>query len=369
MKGWCFLPLIVSLALLAGLPSAALSAAEGEAMSADELDDRFRERRREAAASFRVQAREMAESVDAEYQAAAAQAHAEALDLFRDHQFRSARRRAERAYRNYPYAHSAPRLLHLLVRMHAATGRPTLARRHLVDLWERYPGYDGIDSAMSEALTGALVLREEGLQINLDAGHPRQVFQVNSVNKVTAVNDLFRFLAINGDRQSVAPIAQLSLARSLIAEGSRAKIFDARIAYDDFLLTYPRHPLVFEALIELSVSYLLTYRGPRFDVGILIDAAHVIDQAELYTGEDSQRVEMVRHYRAQIRGWHQERDFYAAEWYRDHRQWEASRYYYQWVVRRDATTDLGQQSQAALQELPSDTVREPRMGIVDWIRK
>lgn len=340
-----------------------------EMLSADEVDDAFRQQRRNAAASFRVQAREVRGTLSPAYHQAAAEGLARARQLFVNQRFGDALRAAERSYADYPFADAAPQLAHLLVRLHGATGSPFQARRWLTDLWERYPSYDGIESAMADALTTAVVLRNNGLSINLEAELPSEVFNVRDIRQVLAANDLFRFLSFHGDRQSVAPVAQLNLARSLLAEGGRDQIFEARLAYDDFLITYPQHPLVFEALIESAVSYLVTYRGPRFDVGVLIDAAHIIDQAELYTQERPERVAIVRHYRRLIRGWHQERDFYAAEWYRDHRHWQAARYYYEWVVNREASTELGQQAAAALQDLPSDTVPEPSMRIIDWIRR
>jgi hypothetical protein len=163
-------------------------------------------------------------------------------------------------------------------------------------------------------------------------------------------------------------VAQLGLARSLLAEGGKEKIFDARLAYSDFLLTYPKHPLVFNALIELAISHLVTYRGPRFDIGVVHDAAHFIDQAELYTRENPERMTIVRHFRAVIRGWQQDRDLYAADWYFDHRKWGAAQYYYQAVVERDAASNQGQRATAALQGIPSDTVPEPPMRIIDWLR-
>ncbi|TVR44284.1 MAG: hypothetical protein EA402_07440 [Planctomycetota bacterium] len=347
----------------------ALGAVENEVVSVEDLDDAFRQQRREAAAAFRVRYREVAGSLDAEYHAAARAGYEAARELMVAGQFRAARRSARRTYRAYPFAHDAPRLAHLLMRLHAATGSPVEARRWLVDLWERYPGYADIEQALNEALTAAVVLRDAGLTVDLMAEHPRDALKVRDLGKVLAANSLFRFLSVHGDRQEHAPMALLGLARSLLAEGGRKKVFEARLAYDDFLLAYSQHPLVFDALIELAISHLVTYRGPRFDVGVIIDATHIIDQAELYTQERPERVAIVSHYRRMIRGWHQDRDFYAAEWYRDHRQWDAARYYYEWVVRRDPASPQGQQAATLIEGLPSDTIDEPRMRIKDWIRK
>ena len=253
-------------------------------------------------------------------------------------QFADAADTALDGYRDYPYADKAPHLAHILVRVYAAAGMPSRARRWLVDLWERYPGYDGIGQAMDEALASAMVLRDRGMTIDYKATDPREAVVVDNINWVLAANNIFRFLAINGDRKTVAPIAQLGLARSLLAEGGKDKIFDARLAYNDFLLKYPDHPLVFDALVELSITHLITYRGPRFDVGVVLDAAHLVNQAELYTREIPERVTMVRHLRSVIRGWQQDRDLYAAEWYFDHRKWSAAKYYYLEVVERDAAS-------------------------------
>ena len=271
-------------------------------------------------------------------------------------------------YNAYPYADYAPNLAHLLMRVNAASGRPTRTRRWLVDLWERYPGYDGVGTAMQEALSSALVLRDRGMSINYEAEDPREAVQVDDVNRVLAANNIFRFLAVHGDRKSVAPVAQLGLARSLLAEGGKDDIFNARLAYNDFLLTYPDHPLVFDALIELAISHLTTYRGPRFDVGVVLDARHIIDQAELYTRENPERVAIVRHFRRVIRGWQQDRDLFTAEWYYDHRKWNASRYYYDAVVDRDAASEQGLRAAAAIQQLPGGTIAEPPMRLIDWIR-
>lgn len=361
------MPLTLALWLPSALPS--LGAAENEILSGDEIEDRFRERRREAAASFRVSAREMAASLGPEYHAAGAQVLDEVRTLFTNGDFRQAIRVGRAGYRDYPFAHDAPQLVHMMMRIYAATGAPNQARQWLVDLWERYPGYEHIERAMGEALLATQALRREGLVINHSAEHPRDVMRVRDLRKILAANDLFRFLSRHGDRRDVAPAAKLGLARALLAEGGKKRIFQARVAYDDFLLSYPEHPLVFEALIELAVSHLITYRGPRFDVGVLIDGAHIIDQAELYTREQPERVSIVQHYRQLIRGWHQDRDLYAAEWYEDHRRWDAARYYYQAVVRREATSEAGQKAQRAMEDLPESEDDEPPMRPVDWLRK
>ena len=344
------------------------SAFDDDVRSEAELDDDFRLSRQEAAADFRVRAREISAVIGPEYQAAANRYYVKARNHFVRMEFVDAVDTALDGYRSYPYANKAPHLAHVLVKVYAASGFPTSTRRWLVDLWERYPGYTGIGQAMNEALTSAMVLRDRGMTIDMKAEDPRESVQVDDISLVLAANNIFRFLAINGDRKTVAPVAQLGLARSLLAEGGKDKIFNARLAYNDFLLAYPDHPLVFDALIELSISHLITYRGPRFDVGVVLDAAHLINQAELYTREDPQRVEIVRHFRSIIRGWQQDRDLYAADWYFDHRKWGAAKYYYQEVINRDASSDQGNRATAALQEVPSDTVPEPPMRIVDWLR-
>ncbi|TVR08805.1 MAG: hypothetical protein EA401_13535 [Planctomycetota bacterium] len=354
--------------LLTGFPSP-LTAVEDDFLTSEEMDDRSRERRREAAASFRVQYRAVRENLPENYQARAAAAFARTKELFTEGDFRRALRQGRRAYRSYRFADVAPEQAHLMMRIYAATGSPLRARDWLIDLWERYPGYPHIDQAMREALISARAMSRQGMSINLEAERPQDVVDVHDLRLVLAANDLFRFLAVHGDRQEVAPVANLGLARSLLARGGRRHTANARNAYADFLHTYPKHPLVFEALMEMSISHLVDYRGPRFDVGVLIDAAHIIDQAELYTEDQPERVEVVRTYRRQIRRWHQDRDLYAAEWYREHREWDASRYYYQWVVRREATSDQGLKAQRALDELPQGDDDAPRMRIIDWLRK
>lgn len=357
------------LQLFPGGPAGSLAAVEDDFLTGEEMEDRSRERRREAAASFRVQYRAVRETLSEEYHREAAAALARTKRLFRDGDFRRAIRQGRRAYRDYRFADAAPEQAHLMMRIYAATGSPLRARDWLVDLWERYPGYPHIEQAMREALVCARAMSQQGMSINMQAERPQDVVDVHDLRLVLAANDLFRFLAVHGDRQEVAPVATLGLARSLLARGGRRHTANARNAYQDFLLSHPHHPLVFDALMEMSISHLIDYRGPRFDVGVLIDAAHIIDQAELYTDDQAERVDMVRSYRQQIRRWHQDRDLYAAEWYRDHREWEASRYYYQWVVRREATSEQGLTAQRALDELPQGEEDAPRMRLIDWLRR
>lgn len=354
---------------MAPLPTVSAEDFEGGSLTGDQIRDRFRVRAREQAAKFRVEFQKVRPTLTAEYQQQAQAAADEARRLMIALKLDSAIDFSEDAMSTYRFADAAPQILHTLMRSYAVTGRMVGARNALVDLWERYPGYDGIDTAMEEALTCAETLQQQGFFINLEAEKPEDVITVDSLLIGLQADDLFNFLAVNGDRETIAPRAQLALARALMAEKNKDKILEARIAYDRFLLTYPQHELVFTALCELAVSHLLTYRGPKYDIGVLIDAAHLIDQAELYSKELPDRVALVKRYRQLIRKWHQERDLFAANWYRDTRRWAAARFYCQQVIERDPASETAREAQRLLADLPKDGDPEPPMRLQDWLHK
>ena len=83
----------------------------------------------------------------------------------------------------------------------------------------------------------------------------------------------------------------------------------ARAAYENVLREYPRHAVVFDSLMEMALSYLFEYRGDQFDTGVLITAAELIDQAEVYARDSIERQELIIRYRSMIRGWHQDETY------------------------------------------------------------
>lgn len=339
------------LALLAG-PLAGLEVNQAnEVQSDDDLErERFRERR-EQAANFRVRRQQALVSLPASYHQAAEALLAQSREALAAGDLRQAWEVASGAIERYPYANAAPALLHIDFRYFAATGRLDRAYRRLVDLWERYPEYDQVQVAMAEALAVAENNQRRHADFDLDAAYPSKVVSVSSLGAFLAGDDLLRFLARTGNVRDIAPRARLALARSLLVQGGREKNLEARVAYDEWLNRYPGHPLVFEALTELAIAHLITYRGARYDVGVLFDATTLIDLAELYAGEDEDRIEMIVRYRSLIRRWHQERDMFAASWYREKGKPEGARYYLEEVVKRDPESLVGRRAAQALADM------------------
>ena len=133
--------------------------------------------------------------------------------------------------------------------------------------------------------------------------------------------------------------------------------------------------MIFSALTDRALSYLVSYRGEDYDVGSLISAAAIIDQAEIEADGNKDRIRVVEAFRVRIRAWHQDRDLQVARWYAQRKQpglaWLASpkgeterpwilsaRYYYREVIRRDSGSKAGRAAALELAELPLPTAGE-----------
>lgn len=273
----------------------------------------------------------------------------------------------------YPASALAPELVHLALEAYCDLREAYEVRRLLVRLWYAYPEHPRMGEAMRQALEVANKVQAFESKVDLDASEPSKVIRIDGSGYATDLNRLYRFLARYGDRESVAPQAMLGTARSylILAAGSslgsaRTDVFDARRTYDQLLYDHPTHPLVFAVLCEQVLSHLLVYKGDEYDVGALIAAALIVDQAEREARGDQVKVAHVQRLRARIRGWHQDRDLAVARWYASKRglegligtpdglkDWlDGARYYYREVIRRDPVSAQGRVAERELAALP-----------------
>ncbi len=290
--------------------------------------------------------------------------------LLTGHEIR-ARWWAEDGFEEHPYSRYAGDLLRLGLEGAAIQNNQGQVYEKLVTLWLFIPDYPGMGEAMERALGVAEDQQDFSKAVNLEASDPNQVV---SLDGRAAFNDalnnrLFRFLSAHGDRESVAPRSALGLARSLLLTGSKEDLFEARRDYEQFLEDYPATSFTFPAICEYALSYLLAYRGSNYDVGALVYADALIDQAEIEARGESAKQQTVQAYRRRIRGWKQDRDLAVARWYVERGtpwvlqwltmpdgllEWDAgARRFYREVVKRDATSPQGRSAQAELADLPA----------------
>lgn len=352
------IPLLLCLALA---PLAVLSAAAGDTggvqnvvLTDDEIDQQFTDRRKELAARYRIDRARALPGLPDGYHRKAQQALTRAREALLIEDLPTARKVAEDAYERYPFSYAADDLLHCLLRSYAVSGDLREARLYLIDLWERFPSYDGFRDVLSECLVVAEHVQQRGKLFNFLAEHPRDVINEDALGDVTNANYLLHFLARHGDQHDVSPRATLGLARGILirAVGNQDELVRSRLAYDEFLDAYPGSDLVFEALVEQAVSYLLSYRGEHYDMGALINAKALIEQADVYTGQDQDRQAVITKFRALIRRWHQGRDLQIARWYRDKDHVEQARYYYTEVIGKDSTSNSAAAARRERAELP-----------------
>jgi len=349
-------PMILRALLLALLPLGLASAIEirNEVLGESEIERRFLDARREKAARFRLARERARPGLSQVYHRQAAGDLDRAIARLEAGELLAARRISRRSLRERPYSDSGAGHLHVMMRTYAAAADMQRTRRTLVDLWERYPDYEDVRLALEEALTAAEVMQGRGMRFNLQAQDPRTVIEITDNYLAREPRMVFSFIERHGDRHGLAPRASLGVARAILAEGKSDNdvLHQARFAYDDFFARYPSSPLVFRALCEQAMSYLVAYRGAKYDVGVLITAASIIDQAEIYTRELPERIALVRRYRGLVRGWHQERDLYAARWYRKEDRPEDARYYYREVVERDPGSPHAVEAEREMEALP-----------------
>lgn len=347
------------------------------------------ERKGEEAAAFQIARRQR--PPDPADEAAALESLRKGREALAAKEPRTAWKIAESAYKRGRFTAHAAELLHLRLDAHASsdpyrvfiitTRGPSVPDvfEALVELWLRHPEHPRMDAAMRAALTAAEQTQAFSTTVNLEANEPSKVLDLRGTSYIADNNRLFRFLAEHGDRDAIAPQAKLGLARAMLLGGDPRETGLVRNAYQDFLRAYPSHPLAFDALCELALSHIVSYRGPRYDVGALTDAGRLIDQAELESRGDAQRAALVQQYRARLRGWLQERDLQVARWYRDRTRpavvvwlkdpgdadWDgAARFYYREAIRRDPGNETARIAEREMGELPPPR-RSPLEGALD----
>lgn len=287
-----------------------------------------------------------------------------------------ARWAAEDGFDETPYSALAGDLLRTGMEAAAVGHAVNRVRDKLITLWLYLPDYPGLDEAMRRALEVAELDQDFQAMVNLDAEKPQEVVAVEGRTFFydTGTTRIFRFVSRHGDRITLAPRAALGLARSKLiagAGGDRDAIFEARSEYERFLTEYPDSSFTFPALCEYALSYLVTYRGADYDLGVLMMAQSIIDQAEVEARGDQSLVRTVQAYRKRIRGWLQDRDLQVARWFRARGEhpalwrwitmppgltsWvDGSRLFYGEVVRRDPGSRQGLDAEREAATLPPE---------------
>ncbi|MFW5844760.1 MAG: tetratricopeptide repeat protein [Planctomycetota bacterium] len=257
------------------------------------------------------------------------------------------------AYKDYIYSTAADRLLHVFILAATHLEEITKAANALIDLWYRFPEHQGLDELLRFTLDTAEALQNPTGAINWEADEPTEVIDEDAVVQLYAADTFFRFLAEHGDYHDVAPRATLGLARSILIRGydDKRRLAQARLAYLDLLQRYPESGLVFQALCEQALCYLLGFRGDRFDGGVLETASLIVDQAELYTADEPGRRALIARFRDLITRWNQMKDFQVARWYDRHGPERSALYYYRQSLAYDTSTDVARQAARAIDRL------------------
>jgi hypothetical protein len=281
---------------------------------------------------------------------------------------------AQDGFLAHSYASVAGDLLSVELESYAKRGAIADLHDALFRMWFYLPDYPEMPRVMDLALVAAEKVQDFRKSVHLEEENPGRVIQIEGESALMDVNKLFRFLVLHGDRESVAPRAAIGLARALLRSGDKDNLYLARREYERFCETYPSHELVFTALCERALSYLVAYKGNNYDVGVLISAATIIDQAEIESKGRPENVLTVAAYRKRIRSWHQDRDLEVARWYRDRvilglswlmcpgtadDSWHGgARFYYREVIRRDSGSDQARIAFRELNQLSLPTANE-----------
>lgn len=351
---------VIGLCCLCGPGMAAQSPVRDMAdmsISEEEHLETFLAQRRRMAARYILDRQRALPSLSDDHHARALRIAQEARDAFAQGHVSQALSMVRHGLKRYPYSDAAPILTHMAFRANAVAANFGRARRHLIDLRERFPEYPDIGVAMEEALVVAETAQSQGRVIDLDAAAPRDVVSVSDVGSLRASNMFFYYLTRYGDRHHVAPRATLGLARAHLIQGQSRfeKLFDARRHYELFFDRFPQHPLVFEALCEYALSYLIAYRGDVYDLGVIVTAESIIErQARHYTGEDPVNIARIEQYRSLIRRWWQDRDLRVGRWYQARRQDDAAALYYREVIARDSSSAQAQEARRRLAAVTRD---------------
>jgi hypothetical protein len=290
--------------------------------------------------------------------------------LLTGHEIR-ARWAAEDGFDDAPYSRYAPDLVRLALEGAVVQANLPEVRSNLLILWLYFPDYPGMGEAMERALGACEDFQDFASAVHLEQDDPAQVIDLEgrTVFNSHESSRLLRFLALRGDRSGVAPRAALALARELLLTGDKDNLFEARRAYERFLEDYPVGDLTFTALCEYALSHLVAYRGKDYDIGTLVMAASLIDQAEIETRGDIERTRVVQAYRRRIRSWHQDRDLAVARWYTARglpslfawltmpaglADWSpGARLFYRETIARDPTSRQGLLAERELASLPT----------------
>ena len=280
-----------------------------------------------------------------------------------------ATRTVERGFDRYPYSSYAGELLLFGMECYLRRYKLGDAYEKLLMIWFYLPDFPKTGQAMDEILAAVEQEQNFSKSVHLEQENPRDVISIQGHASLSSADKILSFLSQHGDRFSVAPQAELGLARALLLSGTREDLLAARRAYEAFLEKYPSIDMTFNALLEHALSYLVGYRGDDYDNGALVYASAIIDQAELETNGDEAKAAEIRAYRTRIRLWEQDRDLKIAHWYLARsnpltawfktppglRDWLAgARYYLQAVKARDSSSPQGRQAARLLSELPAE---------------
>ena len=293
---------------------------------------------------------------------------------------RRARWLAIDGFKARPYSRVAGDLMATAISAYARAGDMGGLYRQLAMLWYYLPDYANLKQVMETAQTAAERTQAFESAVNLEADKPSEVIRLDSDGTLNDVVRLYRFHAMHGDRETVAPRAALGLARALMTIKGAKDVWQARREYERFLDTYTNHPLTFNALCEQALCYLISYQGKDYDVGVLLSAVPIIDQAEVEARGNSEKLLKVEAYRKRIRSWLQDRDLMVARWYAERvppflafvmrpgegpDSWNrGARTYFQQVVKRDSGTTQGRAAARELERLPPapvDVLSLPRV--------
>jgi hypothetical protein len=276
-------------------------------------------------------------------------------------------RTAERGFERYPYSSVAGDTLLCALDGYLARGRLGDAYEKLLMIWFYLPDYPRTGEAMEKILTAVESQQQFMASVHLEREDPATVVAFVGHATLASSDKLLTFLSLHGDRETIAPRAELGLARSLLLGGTHDQILEARRSYEQFLEKYPAMDLTFTALLEHALSYLVGYRGDDYDNGALIYASAIVDQAELETSGDEAKAAQIRAYRDRIRHWEQDRDLSIARWYLSRSnpltRWfiappgltswlDGARYYFTAVKERDSGSPQGHIAARELAKLP-----------------
>lgn len=328
--------------------------------SSGNSDLSFEKLTRERAAKFRLDRARF--NASPEYNALAKEHLNQAQDMLENGFYKQARKVARKSYKRFAYSDSASELLHTYIKSFTPQYLPEKKKHHIngneiytriYDLWLRYPDYPHMRAAFTDVLHAAEAMQGYRTAINIHAETIQESVQRSWNTHVGPALSLYTFLDRYGDKHDIGPRAKLGIARVHLIQGigSPQKLLFARSAYLKFLSTYPKHELVFTALIERAYCHLIAYRGDKYDVGVLMESAHIIKQAELYSAQDEQRIDLIQKLRALIRRSHQDRDFQVAIWYDHKKHTRSAIYYYKEVVKRDPNSSAAKESLRALERL------------------